>query len=105
APRQLLTSTKPGRPRTCCSPHCRSATLVSRDVLRHIALAAFSGKPAEKRGRKATGLKRGAMTAGLPASYRVFDAQQGGSRPDMARTAEPRRLSTAAFRARTACTA
>jgi hypothetical protein len=32
-----------------------------------ILLWSCSSKPAERRGRKATGLKRGAMTAGLPA--------------------------------------
>ena len=30
------------------------------------------GKPAERRGRKATGLKRGAMTAGLPAGRKLI---------------------------------
>src|SRR5262249_54862256 len=34
------------------------------------------GKPAERRGRKATGLKRGAMTAGLPASYRYLSERE-----------------------------
>jgi hypothetical protein len=46
-----------------------------------------SGKPAERRGRKATGLKRGAMTAGLPAEVDVCRRTQGETRPGMARAA------------------
>ena len=45
--------------------------LSRRGLLRHIDIAAL-GKPAERRGRKATGLKRGAMTAGLPARCKCF---------------------------------
>ena len=39
----------------------------------------LKGKPAERRGRKATGLKRRAMTAGLPAKRKFF--RRGMSRP------------------------
>src|SRR5215467_11123180 len=35
--------------------------------------SADRGKPVERRGRKATGLQRGAMTAGLPARRMVFE--------------------------------
>ena len=53
------------------------------------------GKPAERRGRKATGLKRGAMTAGLPAGRKLIveksrpwgreEREQGDPRPDQTR--------------------
>jgi hypothetical protein len=49
------------------------------------------GKPAERRGRKATGLKRGAMTAGLPARCKLLFlstelSEQGGKRPGLRRS-------------------
>ena len=58
------------------------------------------GKPAERRGRKATGLKRGAMTAGLPAGRKLIvkkpwprgreKREQGGEqRPREARDVVP----------------
>ena len=46
-----------------------------------ILQSADRGKPVERRGRKATGLKRRAMTAGLPARRKVFETEQGGERP------------------------
>jgi hypothetical protein len=46
-----------------------------------IVVSADWGKPGESRGRKATGLKRGAMTAGLPARRKLFEREQGVTRP------------------------
>jgi hypothetical protein len=40
--------------------------------------SADRGKPVERRGRKATGLQRGAMTAGLPAGRMVFEKNRAG---------------------------
>jgi len=56
-----------------------------------ILLILTLGKPAERRGRKATGLKRGAMTAGLPARCKLHllllteNSEQGGKRPSLGR--------------------
>ena len=72
-----------------------------RDSLRLFRRAIFGifnradlGKPAERRGRKATGLKRGAMTAGLPAGRKLIvketwlsgrdQREQGEQRPRQA---------------------
>src|SRR5665213_1044055 len=46
------------------------------------------GNPAETRGRNASGLKRGARTAGLPAGCELFtssEREQGDSRPGYGR--------------------
>ena len=76
--------------------------LPNRDSLRLFRRGIFGifyradlGKPAERRGRKATGLKRGAMTAGLPAGRKLIVAEswpqgrdereQGDQRPFQAR--------------------
>jgi hypothetical protein len=70
----------------------RPIALVSPRHIGHIEIADL-GKPAERRGRKATGLKRGAMTAGLPAGRKLlFEREQGDQRPAEARAHSLRRL-------------
>jgi hypothetical protein len=70
----------------CAGAGVRAVLLLIGDFPRLFRLIFFgilprscSSKPAERRGRKATGLKRGAMTAGLPASAGVH--KQNGERP------------------------
>jgi hypothetical protein len=73
---------------------------LSRRSLLGILISLLLGKPAERRGRKATGLKRGAMTAGLPAGRKLIvkkprpggreKREQGGEqRPREARDVVP----------------
>src|SRR6202012_3683598 len=50
----------------------RDPTRLFRRGILGILKKADLGKPAERRGRKATGLKRGAMTAGLPAGRKLI---------------------------------
>ena len=62
---------------------------LSRRSLLGILILLIWGKPAERWGRKATGLKRGAMTAGLPARCKLFmsliEREQGAQRPGYCR--------------------
>ena len=67
----------------------REPPRLSRRSLLGILNSLILGKPAERWGRKATGLKRGAMTAGLPARCKLFisliQRKQGAERPGYCR--------------------
>ena len=75
----------------CAGAEMRPVLLLIGDFPRLFRLIFFGillgnclSKPAERRGRKATGLKRGAMTAGLPASagrYKQNRARLSGCAP------------------------
>ena len=76
---ELFDRMRPHGLKSCATPHCGVSALVSSGHLGHSESAVCKANPLERRGRKATGLQRGAMTAGLPASYRVSERKQGHS--------------------------
>ena len=79
-PRSALTESALWRVRTVVAP-IRRLRRLSGLTRCGIVFSADWGKPGESRGRKATGLKRGAMTAGLPARRKLFEREQGVTRP------------------------